>query len=85
MLVVLLLVYVLPLGAASALLWAVGLPLLAVALLLVEACVVGAVVLAKRPARVRDRGPRPVWVVPAAMVGVLVALLGVTLLAARLG
>ena len=83
--VLVLLVYVLPLGAAAALLWAVGLPWLAVALLAVEAVVAAAVVVAKRPARVGPRAPRPGWVVPAAMVGVLVALLGVTLVAARLG
>jgi len=83
--VLVLLVYVLPLGAAAALLWAVGLPFLAVSLLVVEAVVVVAVVLAKRPARASSRGPRPAWVVPGAMVGVLVALVGVTLIAARLG
>jgi len=83
--VVVLLVYVLPLGAAVALLWVVGLPFLAVSLLVVEAVVAAAVVVAKRPARVTARAPLPTWVVPAAMVGVLGALLGVTLLAARLG
>jgi hypothetical protein len=83
--VLVLLVYVLPLGAAAALLWAVGLPFLAVSLLVVEAVVAVAVLIAKRPARATPRAPRPGWVVPAAMVGVLVALLGVTLLAARLG
>ena len=56
--VVVLLVYVLPLGLTAAFLASVGLGLLAVALLAVEACVVVAVAVARRrpqgPARPRD-------------------------------
>jgi hypothetical protein len=82
--VVLLVLWVLPLLAASGLLAAAGLPLLAGALLVVEAGVGLCVHLARRrPAR--NRGPAPGWVVPAAMVGVLVAMVGVTLVAVALG
>lgn len=54
-----LLVYVLPVGAATVLLVAVGLPGLAVALLAVEAVVAAAVVLARRsPGRAGTPRPR---------------------------
>lgn len=82
--VVLVVVWVLPLLAAAALLAAAGLPLIAAALLAIEV-VVGLTVYAARRRPARPARPTPAWVVPAAMVGVLVALLGVTLLAAALG
>ena len=82
--VVLLVVWVLPLLGAVALLAAAGLPLIAGALLAVEAVVAVCVYAARRRAA-RPSRPAPGWVVPAAMVGVLVALLGVTLVAASLG
>jgi hypothetical protein len=82
--VVLVVVWVLPLLAASALLALAGLPLIAGALLAVEAAVGLCVLLAsRRPAR-PAREPRP-WAVPLAMLAVLVGLLGLTLLAVRLG
>lgn len=81
---VLAVVWVLPLLlTAAALVW-VGLAWLAGALLLVEAAAAALVLLfRRRPDRPARR--QPPWVVPAAMLGVLVALLGVTLLAAELG
>ena len=81
---VLVVVWVLPLLAAAGLLALAGLPLLAAALLAVEAVVALCVRAARRPER-RARRPAPAWVVPVAMVGVLVALLALTLVAAALG
>ena len=82
--VVLLLVWVLPLLAAAGLLALAGLPLVAGALLAVEAVVALSVLVASRrpPRPARER---PAWVVPAVMVGVLLALTGVTVVAARFG
>lgn len=51
--VAILLVYVLPVIATSAYLWSVGIRVLAVALLLVEAVVVGLVVVVRRRPRSR--------------------------------
>jgi hypothetical protein len=78
--VVLVVVWVLPLLGAAALLAAAGLPLLGGALLAVE-LVVGLCVYAarRRPARPGRRTPS--WVVPAAMLGVVLAMLGVAALA----
>ena len=84
--VVLVAVWVVPLLAAAALLAAAGLPLVAGALLAVEACVAGAVALARRrPAR--DGAPHPArpWLVPLAMVLVLAAMAGLAAGAAALG
>ena len=82
--VVLVLVWVLPLLLTAAVLVWIGLAWLAGALLAVEATAAGLVLLFRgrpdRPVR-----PRPPWVVPVVMVAVLLALLGVTLLAAELG
>lgn len=83
--VLVLLVYVLPLGGAVALLFAVGLPVIAVSLLVVEAVVAVAVLIAKRPARTRTTGPRPGWFVPAMMAAVLLGLVGVAVVGARFG
>ena len=87
--VVLVLFWTLPLLAAAGLLLAAGLPQAALALVAVEVLVgVAVAVAARRPdERPDERPPRPArpWVVPAAMVGVLVGLVGVTLLAVRLG
>lgn len=82
--VVLVVVWVLPLLGAAALLAAAGLPLIAGALLAVEA-VVGLIVYAARRRPASPARPMPTWVVPTVMAGVLVALLGVTLLAVRFG
>ena len=82
--VVLVLFWVLPLLVVAGLLAAVGLVLIAGVLLAAEAVVAVAVlVVSRRPAR--PARATPPWVVPAAMVGVLLALVGVTLLAVRLG
>ena len=81
--VVLVLFWVLPLLVVSGLLASVGLVVIAIALLAVEAVVGLAVLVARRrPARPGKQRP---WLVPAAMGGVLVALVAVTLLAARVG
>ena len=83
--VVLVLFWTLPLLAAAALLVAAGLPQVAVALVVVEVLVgVGVAVAARRPDARPTQPARP-WVVPAVMVGVLVGLVGLTLLAVRLG
>jgi hypothetical protein len=81
--VVLVLFWVLPLLVVSGLLASVGLVVIAVALLAVEA-VVGLSVLVARRRPERSAQHRP-WLVPAAMGGVLLALVAVTLLAARVG
>ena len=82
--VVLLVVWVVPLLAASALLAAAGLPLLGGALLAVEG-LVGLCVWAarRRPARVAR--PTPPWLVPAVMLAVVAALAALSLVAASLG
>ncbi len=73
--VVLVVVWVLPLLAASALLAAAGLPLLAGALLAVEA-VVGLCVRAARRRPATAARTVPGWVVPVVMLGLLVAMAG---------
>jgi hypothetical protein len=82
--VVLVVVWVLPLLGAAALLAAAGLPLLGGALLAVE-LVVGLCVYAVRRRPGRPARPAPPWVVPAAMLGVVLAMLGIAALAARFG
>lgn len=85
-LVVLVLVYVVPLVVVTVFLVAVDLIVLAVALLAVEAVVAGFVVLARRlPDRPRGESSRHPLVVPAAMIGVLVALVGLAVLASLAG
>ena len=79
-----LVLYVLPLGAAAVLLALAGLPLLALALLVVEAVVATAVIIAKRPQK-SPSAPRPGWAVGVAIVLVLTGLVGLTLLAAAYG
>jgi hypothetical protein len=75
-LVVLLVVWVLPLLLVAGLLAAAGLPQLAVALVVIEVVVAGVVAIARRrPARPAAPAQRP-WLIPLAMVLVLVALAG---------
>ena len=81
--VVLVLFWVLPLLVVAGLLAHAGLVVIAVALLAVEA-LVGLAVLVARRRPSRPGTPRP-WLVPAVMVGVLLALVAVTLLAAGVG
>ena len=82
--VVLVLFWVLPLLVVSGLLAYAGLVVIAVALLAVEATVGLAVLVARRRPERPARAPRP-WLVPAAMAGVLLALVAFTLVAARVG
>ena len=82
--VVLLLVWVLPLLAASALLAAAGLPLVAGALLAVEV-VVGLLALAATRRPDRAATPARAWGVPAVMVAVVGGLVVLTVLIARFG
>ncbi len=82
--VIVLVVWVLPLLALVGLLVAADLPVLAGALLTVEVLVAGAVVLARRlPAR--EPGTGRAWLAPVGMVVVLLALVGVAVLAAAAG
>lgn len=83
--VLVLVLYVLPLGAAVVVLFVVGLPVLAVSLLVIEAGVVAAVVIARRPAKPSTGRTRPGWVVPAGMVGLLLAMVGATIYLSSLG
>lgn len=82
--VLLVVLWVVPLLGAAWLLAAAGLPVLAGVLLVVEAALATAVVVARRrPAR--SAGASRPWAVPAAMLLVLVGLLGITLVAVELG
>ena len=87
-LVAVLFAYVLPLGLVTVGLVAVGLGGLAVALLVVEACLLTAVVIVRRrparPAGVGAPSPRP-WLVPLVMVAVVGAVVAVAVLAAAGG
>jgi hypothetical protein len=66
-LVLLLVVYVLPVGAAAVLLAMVGLGVLAIALVVIEVIVGGAVVVAKRTPQQRAEPTRRPWLIPAVM------------------
>ncbi len=85
--VVVLLVYVVPLGAVSVLLALAGLGVLAVGLLAVEGAVVAATVAARRrPARPSGGAPsRRPWLVPLVMVAVLGAIVALAVLGSRAG
>ena len=82
--VIVLVVWVLPLLALVGLLVAADLPVIAAALLTVEVLVAGAVVLARR-LPVREPGTGRAWLAPVGMVAVLLALVGVAVLAAAAG
>ena len=84
-LVLVLLLYVLPLGAAVVVLFLAGLPVLAGALLVIEAGVLVAIAIARRPAKTASpaRTPRP-WLVPVAMLGLLGVMAGATVLVSAL-
>jgi uncharacterized membrane protein len=80
-LVLLLVVYVVPVGVAAVLLAMVGLGVLAIALVIIEAIVAACVVVARRtPAQPAEPSRRP-WLIPAAMV----AALGLMVLVAVVG
>ncbi len=80
-----LIAYVLPLAVFTVVLIAAHLPLIAGALLAVEALVVLAIVIARRrPQRPAGMAPptRRPWLIPAAMIAIFTAIVGVALLAA---
>lgn len=87
-LVVVLLVYVVPLLLTVALLYAVGLVVLATALLVIELVIAGIVLLVRRTPQ-REPGTsapaRRPWVVPVVMVGLLVAMVGIAVVASFFG
>lgn len=73
--------YAVPLLATAVALWAVGLPELAAALLVVELCVLAMIAAVRRPPRRSTRRPARPWVVPAVMVGALALMVGLAVLA----
>ena len=79
--------YVVPLLASAVGLWVIGLPVLAGALLVIEASVVTAMAWVRRTPRTpRPTGPSPrPWLVPAVMALSLVLMVGLTVLAAGRG
>ena len=83
--ILLLVVWLLPVLVAAGLLIAVDLAWFAVALVAIEALVgLTVAVVRRRPERAAVPSPHP-WVVPAVLIGVLLALLGGTLLLADRG
>jgi hypothetical protein len=84
-LVLLLVVYVVPVGVAAVLLAMVGLGVLAVALVIIEMIVGGAVVVAKRTPEQRARPSRRPWVIPTVMAAALGLIVLIAVLGARAG
>ena len=83
--VLLLVVYVIPVGVAAVLLALADLGVLAVALVVVEAVVATSVyAVRRRPERPAEPTRRP-WLVPASMIGALALLIVVTVIASHLG
>lgn len=81
-----LVIYVLPVGAAAWFLTARGLGVLALALVSVEVVVLLTVVAARAPAAgSRPEPSRRPWLVPLLMVGALAAFVGIAVLAAQAG
>jgi hypothetical protein len=84
-LVLLLVVYVIPVGVAAVLLALADLGVLAVALVVIEAVVAATVVAARRqPERPVAPSRRP-WLVPAAMIGALLLMVVVAAVASQAG
>jgi hypothetical protein len=82
-LVLLLVVYVIPVGVAAVLLALVGLGILAIALVVIEAVVATSVYVARqRPERPAEPSRRP-WLVPATMIGALGLMVVVAVVAAH--
>jgi hypothetical protein len=82
----LLVVYVIPVGVAAALLTAVGLGVLAVALLTVEVVVALTVVAARRTPDDGSADHRPTsrpWLIPVLLAGSLLVMAGIAILAAH--
>jgi len=83
--VLLLSVYVIPVGVAAVALTMVGLGILAIALVIIEAIVATTVYVARRqPERPAEPTPRP-WLVPAAMIGSLGVMVVIAVLGAHYG
>jgi hypothetical protein len=83
--VLLLVVYVVPVGVAAVLLTAVHLGILAIALVVIEAVVATTVYVARQqPDRPAVPSQRP-WLVPAIMLGSLVLMVVVAVLGSRAG
>jgi hypothetical protein len=83
--VLILVVYVIPVGVAAALLAVAGLGVLAVALLVIELVVGTAVYVARKaPSQPRQPTRRP-WLVPSLMVGALGLMVVVAVVAAQTG
>lgn len=84
-LVPLLVVWVIPVGVAVVLLALVDLGVLALALLVIELVVGSAVYVARRQPEERPAPTRRPWLVPALMLGSLVAMVGIAVVASRAG
>jgi hypothetical protein len=84
-LVLLLVVYVVPVGAAAVLLALVGLGVLAVALVVIEVIVGGAVVVAKRTPVQRAEPARRPWLIPTVMIAALALIVVVSVIGAHGG
>jgi hypothetical protein len=83
--VLLLVVYVIPVGVAAVLLALADLGVLAIALVVIEAVVAATVVAARRePERPAEPTRRP-WLVPAAMIGALGLMVLVAVVASQAG
>lgn len=84
-LVLLLVVYVIPVGVAAVLLALADLGVLAIALVVIEAVVATTVYVARRqPERAPEPTRRP-WLVPAAMIGALGLMVVVAVVASQAG
>ena len=84
-LVPLLVVWVIPVAVAAVLLALADLAILSIALVVTEVVVGGAVYLARRePASPAGPSSRP-WLVPALMLGSLVAMVGIAVVASKAG
>jgi hypothetical protein len=84
-LVLLLVVYVIPVGVAAVLLALADLGILAIALVIIEAIVATMVYVARRtPDRPTEPSKRP-WLVPAAMIGALGLMVVVAIIASSAG
>ena len=83
--VLLLVVYVIPVGVAAVLLALADLGVLAIALVVIEAVVATTVYIARRePERPAEPSRRP-WLVPAAMIGALGLMVVVAIVASQAG
>ncbi len=84
-LVLLLVVYVIPVGVAAILLALADLGVLAIALVVIEAVVATTVYVARRQPETPAQPSRRPWLVPAAMIGALGLIVVVAMVASRTG